>query len=228
MSADLETRLAALEHELFRARAVNDIQNLMGRYTVNHTPSTVHQAINFFALELPDVSAEIGDRGVYVGEAGLRELFVDSFPMEPVGNLLVHFIATPMITVAADGKTARGVWRSPGVEAVRPGAGEEPVALWSFGAYAADFVYLDGQWKIHHLQWFRAIKCTFADGWVKDLSMTHSSGPIDSPNVKPATYHNPYTPDSVQEPVPPCPPAYESYDGFGWATSPQVVAPAHS
>jgi hypothetical protein len=76
-----EERLARLEHELFRVKAGGDIQNLMGRYTVNHTPATIHQAINFFALELPDVSAEIGDRGVFVGEAGLRELFVGRFPM---------------------------------------------------------------------------------------------------------------------------------------------------
>ncbi|MDQ4489799.1 nuclear transport factor 2 family protein [Sinomonas sp. ASV486] len=221
-----EERLARLEHELFRAHAVNDIQNLMGRYTVNHAPATVGQAINFFALDLPDVSAEIGDRGVYVGEAGLRELFVDSFPMEPVGNLLIHFIATPMVQVAADGKTARGVWRSPGVEAVRPADGGGPVALWSFGAYAADFVYISGTWKIHHLQWFRTIKSTFADGWVKDLSMTHG-GPIkESPNVRPSTFHNPYTPESVQVPVPPCPPAYETYEGFGWATTAQTVTAA--
>jgi hypothetical protein len=220
---DIEERLAWLERELFRAQAVNDIQNLMGRYTVNHSPAGVANAISFFALELPDVSAEFGDRGVYVGEAGLQELFVERFGMEPVGNLLVHYIATPMVTVAGDGKTARGVWRSPGVEAVRPADGGEPVALWSFGAYAADFVHLGGRWKIYHLQWFRTIKCSFTDGWVKDLSMTHGGPLAQSPNVRPTTYHNPYTPDSVQETVPPCPPAYETYEGFGWATTPQQV-----
>lgn len=221
-----EERLARLEHELFRVKAGGDIQNLMGRYTVNHTPATIHQAINFFALELPDVSAEIGDRGVFVGEAGLRELFVGRFPMEPVGNLLVHYLTTPMIQVASDGKSARGVWRSPGVEAVRPQDGGQPVALWSFGAYAADFVHIGGEWKIHHLQWFRMIKSSFAEGWVNDLSMTHTGQIGDSPNVRPVTYHNPYTPESVQEPVPPCPPAYDTHDGFGWATTPQQAANA--
>lgn len=220
---DLEKRVLELERELFRARAAQEIQNLMGAYTVNHSPTTTHQALNFFALELPDVSAEIGDRGVYVGEAGLRELFAGRFSMEATGNLLIHYIATPMVEVAGDGKTARGVWRSPGVEAVRPPDGGKPVPLWSFGAYAADFVYRDGRWKIWHLHWFRNIKCTFADGWVDDLSMTHSGPLVDSPNVRPSTYHNPYTPEAKQELVPPCPPPYETYSGPDWAVTPQTV-----
>jgi hypothetical protein len=220
---EIEQRIAQLGHELFRANAVREIQNLMGRYTVNHAPATIHRAIHFFALELPDVSAEIGDRGVYVGEAGIRELFEDRFPMEPAGNLLIHYLATPMIEVAADGETARGVWRSPGVEAVRPADGGKPVPLWSFGAYAVDFVYLDGRWKIRHLHWFRTIKSSHADGWVDDLSMAFSGPLVESPNVEPGTYHNPYTPESVQEPIPPCPPPYETYSGHEWAVTPQAV-----
>lgn len=220
---DIEQRLADLEHELFRARAVQDIQNLMGRYTVNHGPATIHQAVHFFALELPDVSVEVGDRGVYVGEAGIRELFGTRFPMEPNGNLLIHYLATPMIEVAADGRSARGVWRSPGVEAVRPADGGKPVPLWSFGAYAVDFVYLDGQWKIRHLHWFRTIKSSHAEGWVDDLSMAFGGKLADSPNLQPGTYHNPYTPDAVQEPVPPCPQPYKTYDGPDWAVRPQQV-----
>jgi hypothetical protein len=39
---DIEQRLAQPERELVRARAVQEIQNLMGRYTVNHAPATIH------------------------------------------------------------------------------------------------------------------------------------------------------------------------------------------
>jgi hypothetical protein len=218
-----QTDASRLELELFRAQAVQQVQNLMGRYTVNHAPATIHRALNFFALELPDVSAEVGDRGVYVGEAGLRELFADRFTMETHGNLLIHYLATPMIEISGDGKGARGVWRSPGVEAVRPPDGGAPVPLWSFGAYAVEFVHLNGEWKIRHLQWFRTIKCTFADGWVDDLSMTFGGPLADSPNVHPSTYHNPYTPDAVQEPVPAPPPAYQTYEGFDWAVQPLQI-----
>ena len=222
-AASVEERLAYLEKELFRARAAQQIQNLMGRYTVNHTPATMYRAVHFFALDRPDVSAEMGDRGVFIGEEGIRALFQGQFPMEPVGNLLLHYLATPMIEVAEDGQTARGVWRSPGVEAVRPGPEEPPVPLWSFGAYAADFLHNSGEWKILHLRWLRTIKCSFADGWVDDLSMTFGGPVPDQPYIRPNTYHNPYTPTSTQEPVPPCPPAYLSYVGPNWAVAPQQV-----
>ncbi len=219
----VEERLALLEHELSRLKAVDLIQNLMGRYTVNHTPATMHRAVHFFALDRPDVSAEMGDRGVFFGEEGIRALFQGEFPMEPVGNLLLHYLATPMIEVAGDGQTARGVWRSPGVEAVRRGPDVPPVPLWSFGAYAADFVRTGTGWKILHLRWLRTIKCTFADGWVDDLSMTFGGPVADQPYIAPNTYHNPYTPDSTQEPVPPCPPAYDTYNGPQWAVTPMPV-----
>jgi len=123
---NIEQRLAQLEHDLDRERSAREVQNLMGRYTINHTPSTMGDAVNFFALELPDVSVETGDRGVFVGEAGVRELYQGQFPMEPVGNLLVHFLASPMVEVASDGNSARGVWRSPGVESVIPGVLQNP------------------------------------------------------------------------------------------------------
>ena len=45
------------------------------------------------------------------------------------GVLLVHYLATPMIEVAEDGKTARGVWRSPGIEAVLPPGGGKLVRV---------------------------------------------------------------------------------------------------
>ena len=71
--------------------------------------------------------------------------------MELKGNMLIHYLASPMIEVAGDGKTAKGVWRSPGIEAVRPPGGAKPVALWSFGAYACDFIYRAGRWQICHV-----------------------------------------------------------------------------
>jgi len=220
---DLADRLAALEHEVFRLHAAREIQNLMGTYTVNHLPKNMHDHVELFAMERPDVSVEVGDRGVYVGPEAVRTLFGKQFAMALEGNLLIHYLATPMIEVAGDGKTAKGVWRSPGIEAVRPPGGGKPVPLWSFGSYACDFIHLDGRWKIWHLHWFRVIKCSFADGWVDDLSMAFSGQLAGSPLLKPTTYHNPYTPDSVQESVPPCPKPYDTWVDDGWAVKEQIL-----
>ena len=197
--------------------AVHDIQNLMGSYTNNHMPKTMHRALAFYALDMPDVSVEVGDRGVYVGREALEILFGTQFTMSLPGNLLIHYLATPMIEVAGDGQTAKGVWRSPGIEAVRPSDDGAPVPLWSFGAYAVDFIRRADEWKIWHLHWFRTIKCTVADGWVDDLSMVYSGQMQNSPALLPTTYHNPYTPETTQQPVPPCPRPYQTYDGPEWA-----------
>jgi hypothetical protein len=222
-AAELSPELAALKHEIFRLNAVREIQNLMGAYTVNHLPKNMHDHVELFAMHMPDVSVEVGDRGVYVGPDALRTLFGKQFVMELKGNLLIHYLATPMIEVAGDGKTAKGVWRSPGIEAVRPADGGKPVPLWSFGAYACDFIYHESRWKIWHLHWFRVVKCTFADGWVDDLSMAYGGKLAGSPDLRPMTYHNPYTPETIQESVPPCPTPYETWEDDGWAVREQIL-----
>jgi hypothetical protein len=49
-----------------------------------------------------------------------------------------HCLTSPVIQVAKDGKTAKAIWFSPGVEGNQ----------WAYGKYAIDFVKEDGQWKI--------------------------------------------------------------------------------
>jgi SnoaL-like domain len=219
----LLARIERLETQLARREAVDAIQKLMGAYTVNFSPKYMSRALDFYALDRPDVSVEIGDRGVYMGEAALRKLFSAQFTMSLAGNLLIHYLATPMIEVAADGESARGVWRSPGIEAVVPAGGGRPVPLWSFGAYAVDFIRQGADWKILHLHWFRTIKCSYEQAWVDDLSMTHTGRLPGGTAVQATTYHNPYTPESVQEPVPPCPPPYESMTTPDWMVKEQLT-----
>jgi hypothetical protein len=216
--ATLEQRIEALENELQRARDVQAIHNLMGRYTVNWVPKNLNLQADFYALDEPDVSVEVGDRGVYVGPEAVKTLFGRTFS-NPVleGVLLVHYLASPMVEVAEDGKTAKGVWRSPGIEAVLPPGGGKPIPMWSFGAYAVDFIRKADGWKIWHLHWYRQIKCTYKDAWVDDLSMTNAPTP-PGPELGATTYHNPYTPASVQTSIPSCPEPYQTWNDLMWST----------
>ena len=223
--ARLQERVNALERELQRVRDVQAIQNLMGRDTVNWVPKNLSQQASFYALDEPDVSVEVGDRGVWKGPDAVRTLFEETFT-NPVldGVLLIHYLATPMIEVAEDGITARGVWRSPGIEAVASDNDETRVPLWSFGSYAVDFIKKAGEWKIWHLHWFRQIKCSYKDAWVDDLSMVYSQAPPDS-GVEPTTYHNPNTPETIQESIPPCPAPYGTWGGPDWAVAERMPKP---
>ena len=62
------------------------------------------------------------------------------------GQMMQHTLATPVIEVAGDGQTAKGVWMSPGHEARVMGG--KLTAIWVWGTYGEDFIKEDGKWKI--------------------------------------------------------------------------------
>ncbi|KXS99988.1 hypothetical protein AC578_809 [Pseudocercospora eumusae] len=221
MDSHILEELAQLKAEVARLKAKDDINMLMGRHTINHVAKNMRNTISFFALDEPDVSVEIGDRGVYRGRAAITTLFQDQFGSATLkGNLLFPFLTTGMIEVAGDGKTAKGTWRSPSVQAVMSEEGAEPI--WLFGSYAIDFIKKGNDWKIWHFHWYRTIKCNHHKGWVEDQSWLFKGPLPNSPDIEPTTYHNPYTPDSIQDSIPGCPPPYTDYDGPSWQNTDQA------
>ena len=66
-----------------------------------------------------------------------------------VGQLLLHVTTTAIIEVAADGKTAKAFWYSPGMIAESGSTGN---TIWE--AYGVDFVKEGDSWKMWHLHMF--------------------------------------------------------------------------
>jgi len=69
------------------------------------------------------------------------------------GEWASHTQSTPVIEVAGDGKTAKGIWESPGLHftaQVKDGKITKS-GSWFWEKYAADFVKEDGKWKIWHI-----------------------------------------------------------------------------
>lgn len=67
---------------------------------------------------------------------------------------VMHTSTTPIIEVADDGKSAQGVWYSPGIS-VLPVFQDGKIHLrsvWFHEKYGGDFVKEDGRWRIWHLQ----------------------------------------------------------------------------
>lgn len=67
-----------------------------------------------------------------------------------LGCTAFHTVTTPMLYIAGDGATARGLWYSAGQETIMQADGTAK-AYWTMDNMAADFVKENGQWKIWHL-----------------------------------------------------------------------------
>jgi hypothetical protein len=212
-----------LGHEIERAHAVNEIQNLLSIYQYLHTAGLHKEQVNLFALKSPDVSVEIALTGVYVGEEGIRKQYEQlemsqDEKMGRMGKLTIRPITTPCIQVAKDGKTAKGLWIFTGEETQREGDGEIH-AHWGWGKYGIDFIKEDGAWKFWHLHVYSFFSCTFEESWVKvpEFKPILTNLPEELKPDKPTTYWWTYSPTVITENVPEPPEPYDTWKpGMGY------------
>ena len=206
-SDDLALRISRLE-------AVHQVQNVMGRYSFLHSANMHRESMELFALDLPDVRAEMM-WGVYEGRDGLERLYpgyhawVDG---DAKGKMHMHTLTTPIIEVADDAKTAKAVWLSPGHETMAF-VTESNEAMWAWCKYGADFILVDGEWKIWHLHVYGLFMSPYNTSWV-DAPAPEGGPPLDDrflPDRPPTTFWM-YSPDVVyaNEPAPPEP--YATFD----------------
>jgi hypothetical protein len=215
MSESLEERVKLLEHEIERLHAIQEIQNLMGRYQVLHTPKTFWRTPELFALKQPDVSVEIAMWGVYIGAEQIKRHYQKILASSPAGTMFEHHLTTPMIEVAEDGQTAKGVWISPGHETgPNPETGKHQ-GQWCWTKYGCDFIKEDGEWKIWHYHWYDTFMVPYEASWV-DTPQPAMDFIEEHPNFtpdKPPSSRSTYFPDQVRRPIPDYPEPYETWDG---------------
>jgi SnoaL-like domain len=88
------------------------------------------------------------------------------------GEFAMHTSTTPVIEVAGDGKTAKGIWYSPGL-GLTPHVNGDSVQVGSiffWEKYAGDFVKENGQWKIWHLGMYYDFTPSFPDTMTERLN----------------------------------------------------------
>jgi hypothetical protein len=129
--------------------ALNQIQNLMGRYSHLGTLRGESTLAELFAMKTEGVSwkTPYGPTSI----AGMKQRFerpVEADPGKTAGQLHMHAMLSPVIEIAGDGKTAKGVWDSFGPNIINGQA----IGNWLWVKYGVDFIREDGQWKIWHLQ----------------------------------------------------------------------------
>ncbi len=156
------------EERLQRLEAYMEISNLMGRYAHWHVPGLRTEQASLFSTR-DDTFAEML-WGRYYGKSGIDRLYpglhVAAVP-HPEGHMCIHSMQTPVIEVAEDLQTAKGLWMSPGVMTNSNPDGSL-VGKWCWIKYAADFILEDGVWKIWHLRTPGMFQCDFHKSWVEE------------------------------------------------------------
>ena len=85
--------------------------------------------------------------------------------LKGVGPMKVKPMYTPLIEVAEDGKTAKGLWTCWGSHNKVEPCG--PIARWCWGYFAADFVKGADGWRIWHMQNTDDIDSVCGQSWGK-------------------------------------------------------------
>lgn len=172
----IKKEIADLRREVERAHAVTACENLMNKYQYYHMRGMRTEETHLFALKSPGACVEML-WGIYDEPEGvLRWKRFEGYgrpkTLAIVGGLWMHGMCTPIIEVAKDGKTARGLWMMIGSETmIREGneaivpQGTDAVANWGFGQFAMDFIKEDGEWKIWKYNTTGLVMCPYDKGW---------------------------------------------------------------
>lgn len=229
----LLAELAKEKAQVQRLKDVEEIQKVIHSYEYLHYPILFPEKIKLFALDMPDVSMDVGDSGVFVGREGIETVFLKILGSARFakGAFFMHCVTTPYIEVAGDGKTARGVFMSPGLETYYEDHSHVPLecykegqarmaAYWCWGKYSADFIKIDGEWKIWHLKWWRDLRCDYYKSWVDDKGAISESASYqnrkdnqaDLPFHEPMKFHQPYKASERKVPLPVRPKPYDTWD----------------
>jgi len=229
--ANLEEMLLQLKKEneelrlrVERVEAINEIQRLMADYFNTHVPNP-NEPVNHFNqwiyfADREDTTYEVANYGLLKGFKNVQFFFKEKIGMaDQPGWMFEHDLTSPQIVVADDGQTARGVWTSPGHETTRQPDGKFR-AEWAWGRVAADFIKIDGQWKIWHYHWYRLFRTPFNTPWT-EFDQMGVSRPIpeerireyggEPENVLPTTYFHPYSTDTYPECQPRTPQPYATW-----------------
>ncbi len=82
-----------------------------------------------------------------------------------VGPFKVKPLYNPVIEIAEDGATAKGLWSCQGAYNLVGSSG--PVANWTWGYFAVDFVKEADGWKIWHMLYVNDVDCICGQSWGK-------------------------------------------------------------
>ncbi|NCP18985.1 MAG: nuclear transport factor 2 family protein [Erythrobacter sp.] len=181
--SQLAQQVAQLQKQSDAARDRQQVENLFSRYMYLHNAFEDEQIIPLWAAEGTEgMSAQYSNLGKYTQYEKIME-YHRGRP-SPIGKLLFHYITTPVIEVAGDGKTAKGLWIVNGLESgltapehaanmpdwmFEPNVEVDGKKVWMHNVYlkyGIDFIKQDGEWKIWHFHCFEVARAPYSMGWI--------------------------------------------------------------
>lgn len=179
-----------LEFLVERWEDQRDVKNLMGKYVNCLLLNRQGEIFETFFSSRKDVCLTFND-GSYIGPDAVKgyyaavvernklsaKLLQDRLPEKlgekteeeiyGIGPFQVKPLTAPVIEVAEDGETAKGLWFCLGCSAEVTSRG--PEANWTWGYFAGDFVYEEDMWKIWHLQYLNDVDSLCGQSWGRDI-----------------------------------------------------------
>jgi SnoaL-like domain len=181
----IEERLAVVEEQAragTRAKDRGEIENLFSTYMYLHNAFGDEEIIPLWVKPgTPGIRAQYSNIGVYTTWESVTEYHRDR--PAPKGKLILHYTTTPVIEVAADGETAKGLWIMTGLESgltdpevaaglpeffFTPGDvdGKKVWAHWVWCKYGIDFLKQDGTWRIWHFRCLEIARAPYHENWI--------------------------------------------------------------
>lgn len=180
--AELKKELKDLRLLAQRASDRGQVENLFSTYMYYHNAFQDERIIPLWVKKgTPGIHAQYTNAGIYnTYESVIR--YHQGRPT-PTGKLILHYTTTPVIEVAGDGETAKGVWIMAGCESglttpeeaakmpdymfsPKEVQGKKVWAHWVWCKYAVDFLKQDGEWKIWKFRCFELSRAPFEENWI--------------------------------------------------------------
>jgi hypothetical protein len=230
-----------------RAYATIQVQNLMSKHEYYHAADMNREEVDALWVDAKGVNAATatfsspgwvmngiatirgayGDENQKRKEEALAKLSkADTSVKNIPANLgaghewVMHTSTTPVIEVAGDGKTAKGIWYSPGMGLMTriDSAGNVKVGgTFFWEKYGADFIKENGVWKIWHMQMAYDFTPSIDNSNWTDFSK--KMGPVEAGErgempkgfSKPKYSYPSYSPQRAPKIYPPIPEPYYTF-----------------
>jgi hypothetical protein len=153
-------RIASIDAEANRIDDYNQLRNLQSIYGYYQDEALWDQVVDLFA---DDASVEIGSNGVYNGRDSIRRYFFGLTGGKQGlahGQLNSQIQTSPVITLAADGQSAEGRWRT----IIQEGTFGQS-ANWGSGVFESRYIKQNGVWKIQKLHLHVRFFAPYQGGW---------------------------------------------------------------